>query len=52
VLLAHGAEQMAGASFDGAGPLGPAAAFDPEVLLNHCGDHGLSWELDTATAAA
>ncbi len=52
VLLVHGAEQMTAASYDAAGPLGPAAAFDPEVLLNHCGDHGLSWELDTATTAA
>jgi short subunit dehydrogenase-like uncharacterized protein len=52
VLLVHGAEQMASQSYDRAGALGPAAAFDAEVLLNHCGDHGLSWELDTATAAA
>ena len=52
LLLVHGAEQMAAAGYDRAGPLGPAAAYDPEALLNRCGDHGLSWELDTATAHA
>jgi short subunit dehydrogenase-like uncharacterized protein len=52
LLLVHGAEQMAGTGYDRAGPLGPAAAFDPEALLNRCGDFGLSWELDTATEHA
>ena len=52
VLLVHGAEQMSAAGYDRAGALGPAAAYDPEALLNRCGDHGLSWELDTATARA
>ncbi|HLM25375.1 MAG TPA: saccharopine dehydrogenase NADP-binding domain-containing protein [Thermoleophilaceae bacterium] len=52
VLLTHAAEQMASPGYDRVGPLGPAAAFDPEALLNHCGGHGLSWELDTATATA
>ena len=52
LLLVHGAEQMAAPGYDRAGPLGPAAAYDPEALLNRCGDHGLSWELDTATAHA
>jgi len=48
LLLVYGAEQMGDAGYDRAGPLGPAAAFDPEALLNRCGDIGLSWELDTA----
>jgi short subunit dehydrogenase-like uncharacterized protein len=52
LLLVHGAEQMAAAGYDRAGALGPAAAYDPEALLNRCGDHGLSWELDTAPAHA
>jgi hypothetical protein len=43
---------MAGTGYDRAGPLGPAAAFDPEALLNRCADFGLSWELDTATEHA
>ena len=43
---------MADAGYDRAGAIGPAAAFDPEALLNRCGDLGLSWELDTATAHA
>lgn len=52
ILLVHGAEQMAAEGYDRTGPLGPAAAYDPEALLNRCGDHGLSWELNTATAHA
>ena len=43
--LVHGAETMAGAGYDRAGALGPAAAFDPAAFLNRLGDHGLSWEL-------
>ena len=45
VALVHGAETMAGAGYDRAGALGPAAAFDPAAFLNRLGDHGLSWEL-------
>jgi short subunit dehydrogenase-like uncharacterized protein len=45
VTLVHGAELMSSPGFDGSGALGPAAAFDPAALLNHLGDHGLSWEL-------
>ena len=32
--LVHGAETMAGAGYDRAGALGPAAAFDPAAFLN------------------
>ncbi len=52
LLLVHGAEQMAAAGYDRAGPLGPAEAYDAEALLSRCGDLGLSWELDTATERA
>ncbi len=45
VALVHGAETMAGAGYDRAGALGPAAAFDPAAFLDRLGDHGLSWEL-------
>jgi short subunit dehydrogenase-like uncharacterized protein len=43
--LAHGAALMAGPGFDRAGALGPAAAFDPAVFLDHLRDHGLSWQV-------
>jgi short subunit dehydrogenase-like uncharacterized protein len=45
VTLVHGAELMSASGYDRAGALAPAAAFDPEALLNYLGDHGVSWEL-------
>jgi short subunit dehydrogenase-like uncharacterized protein len=45
VTLVHGAEMMSAPSYDGAGALAPAAAYDPEAFLNYLGDHGVSWEL-------
>jgi short subunit dehydrogenase-like uncharacterized protein len=45
VILVRGAELLAAPGFDRTGALGPAAAFDPAALLDHLGDHGLSWEL-------
>jgi short subunit dehydrogenase-like uncharacterized protein len=46
VSLVHAAQLLSAPGFDRAGPLGPAAAFDPAAFLNHLGDHGLSWQLD------
>ncbi|MFQ5937946.1 MAG: saccharopine dehydrogenase, partial [Acidiferrobacterales bacterium] len=44
--LVHGARQLAASDFDRAGPLGPAAAFDPEAFLNHLAHRGITWAID------
>ena len=43
VTLVHGAALLSAPGFDRAGPLGPAAAFDPAAFLNHA---EASWQLD------
>jgi short subunit dehydrogenase-like uncharacterized protein len=52
VTLVYGAERMASDGYDRAGALGPAAAYEPEELLNHLTDHGVAWELEPAAVAA
>jgi short subunit dehydrogenase-like uncharacterized protein len=44
VILVHAATLLSAPDFDGAGALGPAAAFDPVAFLNFLGDHGVTWE--------
>jgi short subunit dehydrogenase-like uncharacterized protein len=48
VIAVHAAEQMADESYDRAGALSPAMAFEPAEFLNYLGDHGVSYELDSA----
>jgi short subunit dehydrogenase-like uncharacterized protein len=45
VTLVHGAELMWDESYDRAGALGPAAAYEPERFLDYLTGHGVSWEL-------
>ena len=42
--LVWAAEQIEAGAHEGAGALGPAAAFDPEAMLGALGDFGVEWE--------
>jgi len=46
VTLAWAAERMAAPDYDRAGPLGAAAAFDPEELLAAMAPYGVAYEVD------
>jgi short subunit dehydrogenase-like uncharacterized protein len=48
VIAVHAAELMAAAGYDRAGALSPAMAFEPIEFLDYLGDHGVSYELDSA----
>jgi short subunit dehydrogenase-like uncharacterized protein len=52
VTLVYGAERMASDGYDRAGALGPAAAFEPDTVLNYLSDYGVSWELERPPVAA
>jgi short subunit dehydrogenase-like uncharacterized protein len=49
--LVWAAERIAAGAHDGAGALGPAAAFEPEELLGALSDFGVEWESDARPAA-
>jgi hypothetical protein len=42
--LAWAAERIEAGEHQGAGALGPAAAFDPEAMLGALSDFGVKWE--------
>jgi short subunit dehydrogenase-like uncharacterized protein len=45
VTTVHGASLLADSSYDRAGVLSAASAFEPVAFLNYLTDHGVKWEL-------
>jgi short subunit dehydrogenase-like uncharacterized protein len=43
-ILVHAAELLRDPSFDRAGTLAPAEAFEPSDFLDHLSEHGVAWE--------
>jgi short subunit dehydrogenase-like uncharacterized protein len=50
VTLVHGAELMWDETYDRAGALAPAAAYDPKPFLDYLTGHGVGWDLQRSAA--